>query len=50
MQVEELHSSLPALFKELDHSFHHAAGMLAHAAKERHADIVIFYFYKLTET
>lgn len=49
-QLEELHHSLPFGFKDLDHSFHHAAGMLAHAAKQGNAEIVHFYFYKLNET
>lgn len=49
-QLEELHHSLPFEFKELDRSFHHAAGMLAHAAKKGNAEIVHFYFYKLNET
>ena len=48
-QIEELHHSLPAGFQELDHSFHHSAGMLAHAADEKNADVVNFYFFKLNE-
>jgi len=48
-QVEELHRSLPGGFLELDHSFHHSAGMLAHAAEQKNADVVNFYFFKLNE-
>ncbi len=48
-QVEELHRSLPVGFLELDHSFHHSAGMLAHAAEQKNADVVNFYFFKLNE-
>jgi len=48
-QIEELHHSLPEGFQELDHSFHHSAGMLAHAAEGKNADVVNFYFFKLNE-
>jgi cytochrome c556 len=48
-QREELHEKLPAGFQELDQSFHHAAGMLAHAAHMKNADVVNFYFYKLVD-
>lgn len=49
-QMEELHQALPPAFLELDQSFHHSAGMLAHAAKMHNAEVVNFYFYKLTDT
>jgi hypothetical protein len=49
-QLEELHHKLPHGFVELDQEFHKTAGMLAHVAKERHSDLVAFYFYKLTES
>jgi len=49
-QIEELHQALPAAFKELDQTFHHAAGMLAQAATQRNAETATFYFYKLTDT
>ena len=49
-QREELHHELPSAFLELDQSFHHSAGMLAHAAKMHNAEVVSFYFYKLTDT
>jgi len=48
-QIDELHHSLPVGFLELDHSFHHSAGMLAHAAEGKNADVVNFYFFKLNE-
>jgi len=48
-QIEELHHSLPVRFRELDHSLHHSAGMLAHAAEEKNAEVVNFYFFKLNE-
>ena len=48
-QLEELHHSLPEAFQEMDQGFHRAAGMLAHAARVRNADVVNFYFYKLVE-
>jgi cytochrome c556 len=49
-QREELHRNLPAAFLELDQSLHHSAGRLAHAAQQHCADVVNFYFYKLTDT
>jgi cytochrome c556 len=49
-QMEELHQALPAAFLELDQVFHHSAGMLAHAAQQHNAEVVNFYFYKLTDT
>jgi len=49
-QRQELQQALPAGFLELDQSFHHAAGMLAHAAQQHNAEVVNFYFYKLTDT
>lgn len=48
-QREELHRALPAGFVEMDRSFHRAAGMLAHAAEQKNAEVVGFYFYKLNE-
>ncbi len=48
-QKEELHRVLPADFIERDQSFHKSAGMLAHAAEQKNADIVNFYFFKLNE-
>jgi cytochrome c556 len=49
-QMAELHRSLPPAFRELDQSFHRAAGMLSHAAQQQNAEVVSFYFYKLTDT
>ena len=46
-QKEELHRVLPQQFIEMDMDFHKSAGMLAHAAEEKNADIVNFYFYKM---
>lgn len=49
-QINELHSSLPAEFIELDQQFHYFAGMLSHAAKNRKQELVGFYFSKLSES
>jgi hypothetical protein len=49
-QMNELHHGLPPAFLELDQSLHHSAGMLAHAAKMHNAEVVGFYFYKMTDT
>ena len=46
-QKEELHRVLPEQFIEMDMDFHKSAGMLAHAAEMRNADVVHFYFYKM---
>ena len=46
-QRHALHKSLPAEFIKLDQAFHRSAGMLAHAAEIKNADVVNFYFYKL---
>jgi len=42
-----LHRVLPEQFIEMDMDFHKSAGMLAHAAEMRNADVVHFYFYKM---
>ena len=49
-QMEHLHHSLPEQFIKLDHSFHHYAGMLAHAAEVKNAEVVSFYFYKMNDS
>ncbi len=49
-QKEELGSKLPELFKDIDGEFHKAAGMLAKVADKRHAELVTFYFYKLSDS
>lgn len=46
-QREELHQVLPPAFIEMDQDFHKSAGMLAHAAEMKNADVVGFYFYKM---
>lgn len=48
-QMEQLHHSLPEQFIALDHSFHKNAGMLAHAAEVKNADVANFYFYKMND-
>ncbi len=48
-QREELHQKLPPAFRELDQSFHQAAGMLAQAASLKNPDVVSFYYYKLVD-
>ena len=48
-QKHALHQALPDEFIRLDHSFHQSAGMLAHAAEMHNADVVSFYYYKLTD-
>ena len=49
-QLKHLHQHLPAQFVKLDHSFHHFAGMLTHAAEHQNAEVVGFYFYKMTDS
>ena len=46
-QKDELHRVLPSQFIEMDQGFHNSAGMLAHAAGMKNADVVNFYFFKL---
>jgi hypothetical protein len=46
-QKEELHRVLPEQFIEMDQDFHKSAGMLAHAAEKKNADVVNFYYYKM---
>ena len=46
-QKEELHRVLPLQFIEMDMDFHKSAGMLAHAAEVKNADVANFYFYKM---
>jgi hypothetical protein len=48
-QMEELHHALPPLFAEYDQAFHEYAGMLAHAAENKNADVANFYLFKLSE-
>jgi hypothetical protein len=49
-QVKELHTSLPDSFIKLDQQFHYLSGMLSHVAKNKKAELVGFYFSKLSET
>lgn len=49
-QMKYLHHSLPGQFIKLDHRFHDFAGMLAHAAEVKNADVVNFYFYKMSDS
>ncbi len=48
-QKEELHRLLPQQFIEMDMDFHKSAGMLAHAAEMKNADVVNFYYYKMID-
>lgn len=49
-QRKELQRTLPPLFVEYDKTFHGYAGMLAHAAENKNADVANFYLSKMTET
>lgn len=49
-QKHELMSKMPKSFMHLDQKFHEYAGMLEHVAKEKHTELVGFYFYKLSES
>jgi hypothetical protein len=49
-QVKELHTSLPESFIKQDQQFHYLSGMLEHAAKNEKAELVGFYFSKLSES
>jgi hypothetical protein len=49
-QKQELHSSLPVSFIDLDKQFHYLAGMLKHVAEKEKSELVGFYFSKLNES
>lgn len=49
-QKHELHEKLSKDFLLKDKKFHHYAGMLAHVSKERHTELVGFYYSKLMES
>jgi len=49
-QKHELKSKLPKAFIQSDKQFHKYAGMLEHVAKEKHLELVGFYYSKLTES
>ena len=49
-QVKELHTALPHSFIEKDQRFHYLAGMLEHAAKNKKAELINFYFSEMNES
>ena len=49
-QMDELHQKLPKSFVELDHQFHHDAGLLAKAARKNDHELIGFYFSKLVNS
>jgi len=49
-QKHELHEKLPKEFIRKDQQFHKYAGMLEHVSKERHIELVGFYYSKLLES
>ncbi|MBE9538819.1 MAG: cytochrome c [Proteobacteria bacterium] len=49
-QKRELKSKLPASFLQSDQKFHEYAGMLEHVSKEKHMELVGFYYAKLSES
>ena len=49
-QGKELHSVLPHAFIEKDQRFHYLAGMLEHAAKNKKAELINFYFSEMNES
>ncbi len=48
-QAQELMTTLPQGFKDLDNNFHNSASMMSHVAKQGHIELVAFYYYRLTE-
>lgn len=48
-QRSELKHVLPADFVARDQDFHRTAKMLAHVAKNKHAELVSFYYYKMID-
>ncbi|MCF7980349.1 MAG: cytochrome c [Pseudomonadales bacterium] len=48
-QMQQLHSSLPAAFKQYDKTFHGYAGKLSAAAKAHDLELVQYYRYKMNE-
>ena len=48
-QAEELHRTLPVSFQEMDQVLHRYAAKLARAAKNKNAELTVFYFYKMTD-
>jgi hypothetical protein len=49
-QLHELHSTLPEGFIKQDQHFHYLSGMLEHAASNKKAELVGFYFSKMSES
>jgi hypothetical protein len=49
-QIKELHSLLAPAFIEKDQEFHYLAGMLGHAAKNKKAELINFYFSRMNES
>jgi hypothetical protein len=49
-QKHELMNKMPKAFLQLDKEFHEYSGMLEHVAKEKHIELVGFYYYKLNES
>jgi len=49
-QKHELHEKLSKDFIQKDQQFHQYAGMLEHVSKERHIELVGFYYSKLMES
>jgi len=49
-QMHELHSKLPKEFLKLDEKFHYYSGMLAHVSEKKKAELIGFYFSKMSET
>ncbi len=49
-QKHELHKKLPKDFIQKDQSFHKYAGMLEHVSREKHPELVGFYYSKLLES
>jgi len=49
-QLHELHNSLPEGFIKQDQHFHYLSGMLEHAASNKKAELVGFYFSKMSES
>lgn len=49
-QKKELRKKLPKEFIAKDKQFHKYAGMLAHVSKEKHMELVGFYYAKMLES
>jgi hypothetical protein len=49
-QMHQLHTTLPASFLKQDQQFHYFAGMLSHAAEMKKAELIGFYYAKMSGT